>query len=135
MQVRVASSGIKMGELRGDESPGFDLLDSFDTDAGVDGVVLCPGQCLGHGFVVQCRHSRGRLFVCQCPQNADTFHRREGEVEPGDCLLYLVAFAVDPGNDVFAGGVFVAELLGVERATYLLGQLRPLLHSGSPFLG
>ena len=84
---------------------------------------------------MKCGDLGRRLLVGQRPQDADTFHRREREVEPGHGLPNLVAFAVDPGYDVLAGGVFVAELFGVERPANLLGDFASLGCGGATFLG
>ena len=89
----------------------------------------------GHGFVMQRGDVGGGVLVGQCPPDADTFHRGEREVEPGDRLLDLVAFAVDPGNDVLAGGVFIAVLVAIERAGHALGKVVSLVGSGAAPLG
>ena len=132
VQVRVAASGVKMGELGGDDPAGFDLFDTSGPDPGVDGVVLGPRQGFGDGFVMQRGDVGGGVLVGQCPPDADTFHRREREIESGDGLFDAVAFPVDPGDDVFPGGVLVAELLGVERAGRTFGDLASFLDGGAP---
>src|SRR5699024_7524529 len=106
---RVPATGVEVRELSCDDALSFHLLDTAGTHAGVDRIVLGPPQGLGHRLMMNCRHFRGRALVGQRPQNADTFDRREGEIEPGDGLADLVPFAVYPGDDVLAGGVFIAE--------------------------
>ena len=135
VQVRVPPSSVEVGELSRDDAARLNLLDAARSDPGVDRVVLGPCQGFGHGFVVQGGHLGGGLLIGQRPQDADTFHWGEREVEPGDRLLDLVAFAVDPGDDILAGGVFVAELFGVERARDPLGDLSSFVAGGAPALG
>ena len=135
VQVRVPASGVEVGELSRDDAARLNLLDAARSDPGVDRVVLGPCQGFGHGFVMQGGHLGGSLLIGERPQDADTFHRGEREVEPGDRLLDLVAFTVDPGDDILARGVFVTELLGIERARDPLGDLSSFVAGGAPALG
>jgi len=86
VQIRVAGPAVAVGERDPDQATHVDLPDPLRTGAGEQGLLLNERQGVLHGGLVGSFDRRRRRGFGDRPQRRDRLHRRERQVETGDCL-------------------------------------------------
>jgi hypothetical protein len=112
VQVRIPGTGIAVGERCGDESFGVDLGDTARAGAGEGGLILQPLQDVGHRGIVGGFDLFGDAQRGDGPQCGHRFHRRKGQVVPGDGGGARAGVAGDESRQFAVIGGRAAVLLG-----------------------
>ena len=146
VQVGVPGAGVAVRERGRDQSGHVDLTDPVRPQPGEQGPLFEEGEGVADGGLMGALDAGGGGRVGQRPQDRDTLHRGEGQVEPGDRggpgagvlgdhrgeLAGIGGFAAVLGEEVLAGhlGADLGTLSG--RNGPVAGESRGLVDGLDP---